>query len=548
MNTELANLLFPDIIETPEDIMAKYPKREKKDGAMITRFAPSPTGFIHLGSLYTSFICETFAKLTNGIFYLRIEDTDGKRQVENGIEKMIEDLKSYQITFDEGATIGGNYGPYIQSERRSIYHVFIKYLVLVGLAYPCFMTKEELESMRLEQEQKKERLGCLGKYAKYRDITYLEAKEKIEKKIPYVIRFKAPGNFAHMIEFKDAVKGKIKFPENDMDVVIMKQDGLPTYHFAHVIDDYLMGTTHVIRGDEWLSSLPIHVSLFQALHFKLPKYAHISPLTKKDGDRIRKLSKRHDPECAIFYYKEAGIPADALKLYFATLMNANFEQYYMADKNATIENYKFELSKMSVGGTLFDMDKLISLSRIYFSRLKATDLYEQMVGYYEEFDQEFAQILKENKELSIAALNIEREIKRPRKDLANYADMKKQMWYFYDALYDTMKHSQNIVIRDCYHKDFLTTYIETYYHPNDTKDEWYEKVKECAKEFGFASTTKEYKEHPEKYIGHIGDACEMIRVAITTSLETPDLYDILKVFGKERVKSRISDFCNHYLN
>lgn len=547
MNQEMADLLFPDVTKTPAEIEALYPKRNLPTGSMVTRFAPSPTGFIHLGSLYTSFICQTFAKQSKGLFYLRIEDTDGKRQVENGIQTMIDDLHSYEIIFDEGATIGGEYGPYIQSERKEIYQVFIKQLVARGLAYPCFMTKEELEQMRKLQELNKERLGCYGKYAKYRDITVPEVEKKLQEHLPYVIRLKAMGKFEHIIEMKDAVKGKVKFPENDMDVIIMKTDGLPTYHFAHVIDDHLMGTTHVIRGDEWLSSLPIHVNLFQTLHFKIPKYAHISPLTKKDGDRVRKLSKRHDPECAIHYYKEQGIPADALKLYFATLMNANFEQYYMADKNATIENYKFELSKMSVGGTLFDMDKLISLSRIYFSRLKAADLYHQMVDYYEEFDPEFVQVLKENKELSIAALNIEREIKRPRKDLANYVDMKRQMWYFYDSLFEIEKENHIPNIRDCYQAAFLKTYIHDYWQETDDKDTWYDKVKQCAQKFGFASTTREYKDHPEQYIGHIGDACEMIRLALTYCLETPDLYEMMNVFGRTIVEYRIDDFCNSYL-
>lgn len=547
MNQELADLLFPNVTGTPEEIQALYPKRNRPVGSMVTRFAPSPTGFIHLGSLYTSWICQTFAKQSDGVFYLRIEDTDGKRQVENGIQMMIDDLHSYEIVFDEGATIGGDYGPYIQSERKDIYQVFIKSLVAQGLAYPCFMTKEELEQMRNMQEAKKERLGCYGKYAKYRDITLSEVKEKLQQQLPYVIRLKAMGKFERTIEMKDAVKGKVKFPENDMDVVIMKTDGLPTYHFAHVIDDHFMGTTHVIRGDEWLSSLPIHVNLFQVLHFNIPKYAHISPLTKKDGERIRKLSKRHDPECAIHYYKEQGIPADALKLYFATLMNPNFEQYYMSDRTATIDEYQFELSKMPVGGTLFDIDKLTSLSRIYFSRLKASDLYEKMLTYYEEYDSEFAALLKSHRALSIAALNIEREVKRPRKDLANYGDMKRQMWYFYDSLFEVEKQKRPLVIRDCYQADFLKAYIRDYWCETDDKDTWYEKVKQCAQKFGFAKTTKEYKEQPDQYIGHIGDACELIRIALTYCLETPDLYEMMNVFGRTTVEHRINDFCNSYL-
>ena len=544
-NQKLAELLFPNITKTIEDLEKEYPKRELKEGAMVTRFAPSPTGFVHLGSLYTSFICERFARQSNGVFYLRIEDTDQVRIVENGITGIIEDLKSFQINFDEGESIGGAYGPYTQSKRKEIYQVFMKYLVLNGFAYPCFYTKEELETLRKEQEEKKERLGVYGKYAKYRNLTIEQIEEKINEKIPFVLRLKSPGQFEKTIEVKDMIKGKIKFPENDMDVVIMKQDGLPTYHFAHVVDDYLMHTTHVLRGDEWLSSLPIHIQLFQVLKLKTPKYAHVSPLTKKDGNTTRKLSKRHDPECAISYYREAGIPKEALKIYFSTLMNPNFEPFYMSNRNIKIEDFKFEFSKMPVGGTLFDLDKLLSISKTYLSRLTNTEIYEEMLSYYQQYDLDFAKLMEKYKEKTLLALNIEREVKRPRKDFSVYADMKKELWYFYDELFDLEQVYKTVEYKKTYQAQFLKDYITNYYCITDDHDTWYEKIKECASKYGYCSSVKEYKEAENQYIGHIGDACECIRVSVTTSLMTPDLYEVLKVLGVQTVQKRIEVFCQN---
>lgn len=543
MNTDLANFLFPNITMTISELEEQYPKRDLPEGAMVTRFAPSPTGFVHLGSLYTSFICRIFANYTNGLFYLRIEDTDQVRIVENGISGIIKDLKSFQIDFDEGEEIGGMYGPYVQSQRKEIYQVFLKYLVEIGYAYPCFLTKEELENMRKEQEQKKERLGVYGTFSKYRDLSFEEVKKKIEQGCSYVLRLKSFGKFENTVEIKDCIKGKIKFPENDMDIVIMKTDGLPTYHFAHVVDDYLMGTTHVIRGDEWLSSLPIHIQLFQVLKRKAPKYAHVSPLTKKDGEHVRKLSKRHDPECAISYYHEAGIPKEALKIYFATLMNPNFEPFYLADKNAKIKDYRFEFSKMPVGGTLFDLDKLLSISKIYLSRLTNVEIYEEMKNYYSEYDPNFEKLLVEYRDLSLAALNIEREVKRPRKDFAVYPDMKRELWYFYDELFDLNTVYESVDKKEIYQIAFLQDYIKNYYQVEDDHDTWYEKIKTCAEKYGYCPNVKEYKENPSAYIGHIGDACECIRVAVTTSLMTPDLYEVMKVLGKEKVTTRITTFC-----
>lgn len=539
---DLANLLFPNLKVTREELEKKYPRRNLENGQMVTRFAPSPTGFVHLGSLYTSFICSTFAKQTTGVFYLRIEDTDQVRKVDNGIEGIINDLKTFQIEFDEGESIGGIYAPYTQSQRKEIYQAFIKSLIEEGKAYPCFLTQEEINEIRANQETNKERLGIYGKYAKYRNYSLDDIKKMIDDNIPYVIRFKSEGDFNKTIEVKDCIKGKIKFPENDMDVIIMKSDGLPTYHFAHVVDDYLMHTTHVIRGDEWLSSLPIHIQLFQSLHIKAPKYAHISPLTKKDGATVRKLSKRYDSECALVYYDQSGIPKDALKIYFATLMNPNFEPFYMSSKQSKIEDYKFEFSKMPVGGTLFDLNKLLSISKIYLSRLSNVQIYNEMLTYYQKYDKSFYDILVNNEDISLAALNIERTGKRPRKDFSIYSDMKKELWYFYDELFDLHSVYENVEIKNTYINQFLQDYFNNYYSSCDNHAEWYEKVKLCAQKYGYAAEVKEYKENPSKYIGHIGDACECIRVAVTTSLKTPDLYEVLKVLGKERILTRVNIF------
>ena len=434
-NEELAQVLFPDTMKV-EEIEKRYPPRKLKEGAMVTRFAPSPTGFVHMGSLYTAFINATFAKQTEGIFYLRIEDTDQKRMVENGIEGILHDLAMYQFQPKEDPIQGGMYGPYIQSERKSIYHAYVKELVKQGLAYPCFCTEEELEQIRSLQEKEKTRIGYYGKWAKYRDLSNQERIAKIQNGESYVIRLKSKGNFENKIVITDAIKGKIEFPENDMDLVLLKSDGLPTYHFAHVIDDHLMHTTHVIRGDEWLSSLPIHVELFQVLNFELPTYAHLAPLTKKEGgNRVRKLSKRHDPECSISYYEEAGIPKEAVKRYLATIMNSNFEEWYSKNPTSSISDFAFSFDKMAVGGSFFDLQKLESVSKIYFSTLSAQELYEEALPYMEQYFPDFAKLLKQYKEYSIAILNIERDTPRPRRDIASYPDIIKYHGYMYDEIF-----------------------------------------------------------------------------------------------------------------
>lgn len=540
---EYSNILLPNVKHTKEEYENMYPKRQLPNNAIVTRFAPSPTGFVHIGGLFTSFIARKLAKQTNGVMLLRIEDTDQKRSVEDGVTKIIKDLNSFNVTFDEGAVSetedNGNYGPYVQSNRKDIYQAFAKYLIENDLAYPCFMSEEELDNIRKEQESNKERIGIYGKYAKYRNITIEEALERINNNEKYIIRFKSPGNFDNKVIINDAVRGELEFPENDLDLVIIKADGLPTYHFAHLVDDHLMRVTHIIRGDEWLSSLPIHVQLFDTFNYERPIYAHLSPLTKKEGDTIRKLSKRKDPEAAVSYYHEQGIPTDAVMIYIMTVANSNFEEWYDANQDKNYMDFEMSLDKVSASGSLFDMDKLINISKNYISKMKAIDLYNETLKWSSEFDREFNELLTKYKDYSINVLNIEREVERPRKDIASYSTVKNEISYMFDELFDELP---NIDKKDFYIKEMLEYYIDNVYDENDDKQTWFNKIKEMCPKFKFASETKEYKNNPENYKGSVAHACEVIRVCMTKRTMTPDLYEILKLLGKERIKARIEKF------
>lgn len=544
MYQELAEILFPEIKMTIQDYLLKYPNRPLDKKNMVTRFAPSPTGSVHIGSLYASFLSHQMAKQTGGVFYLRIEDTDQKREVENGISGIINDLEAYHYEIKEGPSQGGSYGPYIQSERKEIYQTFVKDLVRRGLAYPCFLTSEELDLIRKEQEEKKERIGYYGKYAVGRNLSLEEIKEKLKQGTPYVIRLKSPGDFDKTVSFHDCIKGQISFPENDMDIVLLKQDGIPTYHLAHVIDDTLMHTTHVIRGDEWLSSVPVHLQLFQVFGFKAPKYAHIAPLTKKEGESVRKFSKRKDPEASIRYYQEQGIPIEVVKLYLATISNTNFEMWYQQNPTLTMDDFSFQFQKMPIGGTLFDLEKLTSISRIWFSIQKAEDLYFRALEYFKEYDEEFYQLILKNKEKTISFLNIEREIARPRKDLASYQDIKKEFENFYDEIYEAKTEEElyrELPEDKVYSAELLLQY-QNIYESADDKDTWMNRLKKLAQENGYAAEVKEYKQNPELYKGHIGDVCETVRVCLTGKTKSPDLYELLKIIGKDSFQRRVQKF------
>lgn len=543
-NKELADLLISDVDSNIEYYENLYKPRNTE--GIVTRFAPSPTGFVHMGSLLASFMENKAATDTNGVFYLRIEDTDQKREVENGVQGIIDDLNYFDIKIDEGAISNdeerGEYGPYTQSKRKKIYRTYAKHLIEEGLAYPCFCSHEDLEVSREEQEKLKMRTGYYGTYAKCRNLTNEEIKKRIENGEPYIIRFKSPGDYNKKVRIKDLVKGELEFPENDLDIVIIKGDGLPTYHFAHAVDDHLMYTTHVIRGDEWVSSLPLHIQLFKTLGFEPPKYAHLAPLMKEEDGKRRKLSKRKDPEAAVSYYNELGIPVEAVKLYLMTVANSNFEEWYLQNPNGKLADFKFDFKKVSSSGALFDVEKLFNISKNYISRLTKEEVYAGLINWANVYDNDFASLLEKYKEYSLDILNIEREQKKPRKDYVYYGDIKNQIWYMYDELFDAkVEDYQFATVND---KEEIITildkYINDYYEETDDKETWFNKIKLLCDDLGYASDMKAYKENPDNFKGNVADVSTVIRVALTTKNQTPDLYEIMRLLGKERIKARIN--------
>ena len=528
---ELANLLFPNIEHDREYYEKKYPERNLENGAMVTRYGPSPTGSVHLGNLYSAFCDMIYARQSNGIFFLRVEDTDSKREVEGGVDNIVSVLKGFNITPNEGYTFGGEYGPYKQSERVDIYQTYVKDLVIQGYAYPCFMTEEELAAIREEQEINKVRTGVYGIYAADRDLSLEEIKEKIEHGEEYVVRLRSDGDPNKTVEFTDLIKGKIKFPENDEDFVLLKKDGVPTYHFAHAIDDHLMHTTHVIRGDEWVSSIPKHVQLFKILGFKRPEYAHIAPITIKDQ------------ETGAIYYEEKGIPFDALHLYLATITNSNFEEWYLQNSEKEISEFTFDFSKHAVGGSSFDNDKLTNICKTYFSRKSGEEVYEETLAWALKHDKEYAELLLANKEDMIRFLDIEKEGPRPRKDIAMYSDVKEEFSYAIDSLFEKENYSKNESDKE-YDLDLVLDYINNYLKLDTDNETWFNTVREFASKNGYAASPKDYKKAPEEYKGHVGDICEAIRVMITGRLKSPDLFSIMKILGKERILKRIDLYKN----
>ena len=539
---ELADLIFPNAKEISY-YEEKYPERNLEEGAVVTRFAPSPTGFVHIGGLYQALVARTVAKKTNGVFFLRVEDTDQKREVENGVTGIVNSLKDFDMAPDEGMISDteeiGNYGPYKQSLRKDIYQSYAKYLIEQGKAYPCFATAEELDEMRAKQEAAKVRTGYYGVWAKYRNLSLDEMVEKINAGVPYIIRFKSPGREDRKIKHKDVIKGNVDFPENDQDVVIIKSDGLPTYHFAHAVDDHLMHTTHVIRSDEWLSSVPLHLQLFQALGFKAPKYAHISPIMKNDNGNKRKLSKRKDPEAAVSYYEEIGIPSLAVKEYLLNIANSTFENWRRQNKEASIDEFDFKLNKMSVSGALFDMIKLQDVSKIVISKMSKEEVYEKAYNWAKRHDEELKELL-DSKEYSLKVLGIERGNSKPRKDIAKWSDVKENIIYMYDEkfLNSQVKYEYQTINDKNDISKILDLYSEKYYNKEDDKQTWFEKIKELAGEMGYAKEVKEFKANPEMYKAHVGDVSTALRIALTGRSNTPDMYEIMKVLGKESIAKR----------
>ena len=540
---DLANLIFPDAKEISY-YEEKYPERNLTEGAVVTRFAPSPTGFVHIGGLYQALVARTIAEKTGGVFFLRVEDTDQKREVENGVTGIVNSLKDFDMAPDEGMISDteeiGNYGPYKQSLRKDIYQAYAKYMIEQGKAYPCFCTPEDLDEIRQKQEAAKLRTGYYGVWAKCRNLSVEEMAEKIKAGEPYIIRFKSPGREDRKIKHKDVIKGNVDFPENDQDIVIIKADGLPTYHFAHAVDDHLMHTTHVIRSDEWLSSVPLHLQLFHELGFKAPKYAHISPIMKNDNGGKRKLSKRKDPEAAVSYYKEQGIPADAVKEYLLNIANSTFENWRRANPDKPMEEFDFQLNKMSVSGALFDMVKLLDIGKTVISKMTAEAVYEKALEWAKEYDSELEALLQD-KEYALKVFGIERGNKKPRKDIAKWSDVKENINYMYDSEFynKVQEYPYQPAISDKEDiSKILDLYIEKYYDENDDKQAWFDKIKALAVEMGYAGEVKEFKANPGMYKAHVGDVSTVLRVALTSRTNTPDMYEIMQVLGKDRIAKR----------
>jgi len=536
----LAQLLFPDVTETPAQVQERFPRRELGEGAVVTRMAPSPTGFVHLGNLVQGMISERMAHQSGGVLFLRVEDTDAKREVPGAVEVLINSLEHYNIRFDEGATIDGDngqYGPYRQRQRAAIYHVFAKQLVSEGKAYPCFCTEEELAAIREQQEAAKENFGYYGKYALWRDRPMEDIQAQLAAGNPWVLRFRSTGSIENQFKFDDLVKGKLTITENDIDHVLLKSDGIPTYHFAHAVDDELMRTTHVVRGDEWLPSLPFHIQLFKALGFKLPKYVHIGPLMKMDGNSKRKLSKRKDPELALTFYKAAGFPVQAMREYLMTVLNSNFEDWRRANPDADIESFKFSPKKLNPAGSLFDYAKLVDVSKNVISRMDAATVYSLLTEWAQEFDPDFGSKLAADPEFATKILAIGRGGKKPRKDLATWADAKEYMGFFYDDYLQQPsfdeKFDKTVVV------DALKRFLDKFDITDDSTT-WFEKVKEITTELGFTADMKAYKADPTAYPGTVADVSTFIRQAVTGKTNSPDLFTVMQILGYERTVTRIN--------
>ncbi|MBQ7341100.1 MAG: glutamate--tRNA ligase [Oscillospiraceae bacterium] len=533
----LSDLLFPNVTDTPEALEEKYPLRNAPEGAVITRMAPSPTGFVHLGNLVQGLTSERMAHQSGGVLFLRVEDTDAKREVAGAVEVLIDTLKHYGIAFDEGATHtgdSGQYGPYRQRQRAAIYHVYAKKLVSEGKAYPCFCTEEELSAMRSQQEANKETTGYYGKYAMWRDRPLEDIQAQLDAGNPWVLRFRSTGSIENQFKFDDLVKGKLTITENDVDHVLLKSDGIPTYHFAHAVDDHLMRTTHVVRGDEWLPSLPFHIQLFQALGFKLPKYVHIGPLMKMDGNSKRKLSKRKDPELALTFYKAEGFPVEAVYEYLMTLLNSNYEDWRRANPTAPSTDFKFSPKKLNPAGNLFDYAKLTDVSKNEIAKMSAEKAYTLLLEWAKEFDTDFAEKLSQDPAYSTAILAIGRGGKKPRKDLATWKEAKDYMGFFFDAYLQkpVFSFSQEIV------SQALSKFLERF-DITDDSGAWFDKVKAITEEMGFTTDMKAYKADPDAFPGSVADISTIIRQAVTGKTNSPDLYTVMQILGYDKTVARI---------
>lgn len=540
---DLANIIFPDIDETIEDLEKKYPPRNCK--GEVTRFAPSPTGFLHTGSLFTSLVSKKVAESSEGVFYLRLEDTDQKREVVGAKETLVSGLKTFGVTPDEGFDIPhehGEYGPYLQSNRRNIYRIVLKELVKRGDVYPCFCSSDDLNKLREFQERNKMVPGYYGEFAKCRNLTVDEAISRIEKGEPYVLRFKSYGDHENKIECEDLIRGRISISENDLDVVVLKSDGLPTYHFAHVVDDHFMRTTIVIRGEEWISSLPLHVEMFKRLNFPLVKYAHLPLIMKMDNGKKRKFSKRKDPEANVSYFLENGYPPVSLIVYLMTIVNSNFEEWLVGRNVLDFNEFKFSFSKMSLDGALFDLKKLDYYSKEVIASFDLDTLFYNVKKYAEQYDKDLNDLLKRDESYFKSILNIERDGPHPRKDYAKYKDIYPSIRFFYRDQYEEIVRDSGITFNPKFEKTLIHEILLESTSLYSCLDEasWFESLKEMASKHGFAKDTKTFKANPSDYLGHVGDVAEMLRITFTGSRRSPNLYQTLHILGEDEMNSRIA--------
>ncbi len=545
---KLANIIFPEITETIADLEAKYPHRHLPKGAEVTRFAPSPTGFLHTGSLFAALVSKTIAHQSGGVFFVRLEDTDTKREIEGAGETLLNEMRLFNVFPDEGYfgfKEEGKYGPYKQSERASIYKTVIKQMIKDGLAYPCFCTTDDLTLLRATQEANKVVSGYYGPYATCSTLSPEEAIAKIKAGIPYVLRFRSSGNHDNRITFNDQVKGTIEIAENDQHIVILKSDGLPTYHFAHVCDDHFMRTTIVSRGEEWISSVPLHLEMFEALKFDIPCYAHLPVINKLDDGNKRKLSKRRDPEAAVTYFLEAGYPVKAILTYLMSIANSNFEEWWAENREAPLSDFVFSYNKMSVDGALFDIEKVNFFAREYIASLTAKEVVDEYLEYAKyNKDEKLIKRIKDNYALFLKIMNIEREGEKPRKDYSHYAMVYPSIKFFFNDEFTLMHDDFDLgEFNEALSKDTLIALMESFKTEliyNEGNSVWFDSLKKIAEKHGFALNNKQYRTNPELYKGNVADVAEVLRLTIVLSKKSLNLYEVLTILGVKEIEKRLS--------
>ncbi len=538
----LANLIYPSLKTTLNDLEKKYPKRNLGDEAMVTRFAPSPTGFLHTGSLFASLISWRLAKQTNGVFFCRLEDTDTKREIAGTGDLVLNELSIFGINPDESFIAGGAYGPYRQSERKELYDTIIKELIIRGRAYPCFCSHDTLNQMREYQESIKVNPGYYGEYATCRKLSVDEMIEKIQNGESYVMRFKSMGHHDNKITIHDEIRGTLELTQNDQDIVIMKGDGLPTYHFAHLVDDHFMRTTHITRGEEWMPSLPIHIELFESMDWVKPKYAHLPVIMKLEDARKRKLSKRKDPEAAVSFFLEAGYPIEGIMEYLMTIANSNFEEWRLNHLNANIYDFNLSFDKMTLDGALFDLEKVQSISKERLGAMSSDEIGQKALAWANKYHLDFAKAINQDFDYFKTILSIERGGEKPRKDYTRYSDIFPIIDFMYDEYFD-QSFNQELPFNPVFTKEQKILVLEKFLsNPALDLDEesWFNNLKQLGSEIGFAPNAKEYKKNKEAYLGHIGDFAEIIRISISGRKNTPNFYHVLKILGLERIKNRIN--------